>query len=148
MNYQEEIENLLPKLPHRLQVSFALYCAQDVYHLVRDKNKEMIKKTLDIAEAWLRGEASAEECRAAANAIYATAINTVYATAVYAAYAAANAAANAATANAIYAAAANAAYAATANANTANAAYKKYYEVLIDMVKSLSRVEKAIWRLE
>jgi hypothetical protein len=74
MTPDQEIKNLLPKLPHKLQVCFALYCAKDVSSLVKDEHKEIVKACIDTVELWLRGKATAEECRAIATAadVYAT----------------------------------------------------------------------------
>ena len=116
----------LSKLPHTLQVYFALFCAKQVAHLVKPKHKVVVDKAIETVELWLDGKATVEECRAAAITAYiatatayatATATATAYA-AAYAAYAAAYAAY--AAAYAAYAAAAY--YAANAAANAANAA--------------------------
>jgi hypothetical protein len=69
----------LNKLPHKLQVYFAVFCAKQVTHLLSDKNRDVSLKAIAIAELWLEGKATSEECRKAAVASYAG----------YAAYAAA-----------------------------------------------------------
>ena len=114
----------LSKLPHTLQVYFALICAKQVAHLVKPEHKVACDKALETAELWLDGKATAEECKTAANAAYAAyaaayaaAANAAADAAAYAAYAAAYAAA----------ATADAAYAANAAANAAAyAAYAAY----------------------
>ena len=82
----------LAKLSHRYQVMFAVFCAEQVIHLVDPKCKEICLKAIGAAKGWIRGEATAEECRAAA---YDAAYDAATA-AAYDARAAANAAANAA----------------------------------------------------
>jgi len=106
----------LSKLPHILQVYFALFCAKQVAHLVKPEHKVVCDKALETVELWFNGKATAEECKTAANAYvaYATAYAAAYA--YYAAYAAANAA------DAAYAAA-YAADAADAAAYAADAAW-------------------------
>ena len=99
----------LDALSHAYQVRFACFCARQVLHLVREKDREVCENAVITAEKWLIGEATSEECSLAANAANA-------AHAAYAAHATANTAAHAA-----YAAAAAAAHAAYA-ANAANAA--------------------------
>jgi hypothetical protein len=101
----------LKKLCHHSQIYFAIFCAEQVFHLVKQEHQPVCRHAIDIAKLFIEGRATKEECRAAA----------------YAAYAAADAAANAACA-AGYAAyvaaanvAANAAYAATAAADAAAA---------------------------
>ena len=115
-------ESDLAKLPHKLQVRFACYCARQVLDLVEEQHRPIAIKAIEVAEAWVLGEATEAECEAAAYAAYVAyaAANAANA-AAYAAYAAASAAYAAhATANA----AANAAYAAYAAASAAaNAAY-------------------------
>jgi len=112
----------LSLLPNHKQIRFAIFCANQVIHLVPTEHKEVALKAIGYAELYLEGKASKEECWVAANAAYAAAAYVASAT-YYAANAAASAAADAAytTAAAYYAAnAASAAYyAATANAAAA-----------------------------
>jgi len=119
-----ELKELLTRrelelLPNHKQIRLAIFCANQVIHLVEERHMEVCLKAINAAELYLEGKASKEECGVAAN--------TAYAAAADHASSAANAAANAAYAAAAYAdaayaaAATNAAYAA-ANA-TANAAY-------------------------
>ena len=84
----------LEKLSHEHQVRFALFCCYQVEYLWKGSTESV--KAVETTEAWLRGEASAEECRLAADA---AAANAAYAAnAADAAYAAAYAAADAANA--------------------------------------------------
>jgi hypothetical protein len=117
----------LRKLPHRYQVMFAVFCAEQVVGLIRERDKEICSKALETTKRWLRGEVSTEECRAAARA----AGCRIGGYASHAAFAAAGAAGDAAHA-AIYTtnAAANAArsYAyAAAYASGAGGAYAAAY---------------------
>ena len=156
----DEISKILQSynLPNKFLVKFALYCANDVRHLLKDP--ESIK-ALEVTELWLEGKATIEEVTDAAdNAVYAkaaanaAAYTASYATAdaanaaayainaaAYAAYAAANAT-NASSIAAAYAA--NAAYAAAyAAARTPpTATYKKYQDKLLEMINDLSELER------
>ncbi len=78
-------EQILNLLPHKMQVRFALKCANDVRHILKD---ERSTKALDIIALWLEDKATTEEVRVAYTAANA---------ASYADAAAAAAAANAAT---------------------------------------------------
>jgi hypothetical protein len=115
----------LEKLCHHSQIYFAIFCAEQVFYLVKLKHQPVCRYAIDIAKLFIEGKATKEECKAAAAS--ATASAAAYAaTAAYAAYAAADAAAAAANATAYAAyvaayAAANAAYAATAAAAAAAA---------------------------
>ena len=137
----DEIKSLLPKLPHKMQVSFALYCAKDVFHLVRDKDRTVVKDCLDTVELWLKSKATAEECNATADATFALGDT-------YAAVDAANAA-RAASYSAYFAAdtAAYTACAATDATSTANydKAIKKYLNHLNKMIKDLTPIEKVLF---
>lgn len=72
MNYEKEIEILLKKLPHKLQVKYALSCAESVFHLVKDEDKPIVRKSLDTTALWLVDKASADKVCASA-ATYAAA---------------------------------------------------------------------------
>jgi hypothetical protein len=50
---------------------FAIFCAEQVANLVRKQDKETYQEAINTAKRWLIGEASREECDAAANAAYA-----------------------------------------------------------------------------
>jgi hypothetical protein len=106
----------LQKLCHHSQIYFAVFCAEQVFHLVELKDQPVCRHAIDIAKLLIEGKATKEECNAAAYAAYAA--NAAYAAAAYAAayaaYAAAYAANTASAANAAYAA--YTAYAATADA--------------------------------
>ena len=124
-NVKELRSKDLEKLPHELQVTFAIFCAKQVIHLVKDEDKKVCVKAIETAEAYLEGKASKEDCKAAANA----AANA----AAYAANHAAANAANAAAYTANYAdyAAYNTAYNAAANAaHAAYAAASKKEEII------------------
>ena len=111
----------LEKLSHSKQIMFAIFCAEQVFHLVKQEHREVCKKALNSSKSFLEGKVTKEECRVAAAAVntaiatyttntivtYAAAHAATYAT-TFAAYAAAN------TANAAHAAAYAAAYAANA----------------------------------
>lgn len=104
----------------RLSVALAVWCAEQVAHLAGSAEPQA-REAIRVARAWLAGEATKEESRAA-DAAEASAEVAGYVKSAYAAYAAANAAY--AAANAAYAAsaAAFAAFAATDAANSAHAA--------------------------
>jgi len=113
----------LELLPNHKQIRFAIFCANQVIHLVPTKHKEVCKRAINTAELYLKGKASKEECRvaaadAAANATYAAAYAA--ADAAYAANAA-----SAADAAAYAAAAANAAYYAAYAAASATSTKEK-----------------------
>jgi hypothetical protein len=114
----------LKKLCHFSQIYFAVFCAEQVFHLVKPQDQPVCRQAIDIAKLFIEGKATKEECKVAAAAAYATA----YA-AAHAAYAATHAAsvadAAASAADAAYAAtaAAYAAYAASADASADAAAY-------------------------
>lgn len=64
---------------HMTLVSFACFCARQNWNLLTDKR---IRKTVEIAEAFVRGEASADDCYADAD------VSDASRAATYAAYAA------------------------------------------------------------
>jgi hypothetical protein len=104
----------LELLPHKFQVDFAIFCARQVEHLW-DKYPACVR-AIELAELFLEGKATSEECGVAANA------------AAYAAAAAAAYAANAAAAAAY--AATHAAYAAYATHAAYAAAYAASKELI------------------
>jgi len=113
----------------------AVRCARSVLHLVRPGDDRPLV-ALDTTEAYLRGEATLQQVRDAANAAYyaAAAAAAAYAAAAAAAYAAAAAAADAA-----YAAhAADDADAAAAAANAAHATTKQH-QIMADLVRTTFR---------
>jgi hypothetical protein len=140
----------LHKLPHKYQVMFAVFCAEQVVGLIREQDREVCVKAIEVTKKWLRGEVSKEECRAAANAAYTT----------YAAVRAARAAAGAACAAATYAAhatyttytagsaactaiyAANAIYAFHAGENRNNLVKEQwnYYYELLNLDETLEKI--------
>ena len=132
----------LSVLSHPYQVRFAIFCARQVIHLVKEKDRAICEEAILTAERWLVGEATKEECRiAAAYAAYAA---NAYANAAANAANAANAAANAANA---YANAA--AYAANAANTAANAKDKQIlidaqWEVYEDLLNIDKHLEDAI----
>jgi hypothetical protein len=156
MKTYDKIKNLLDRLPHKIEVSFALYCAEDAYPLAKDNKKA--KLCIDLVKEWLENPdrpSLIEELKAVSRAD----ITNVSCAAAHAAYAAANApkaavyAAYAAHA-ASYAAANAAAQAAFYSARTTiNAAYgvsydekiKEYYGVLLGY---LTKVEKVLYSQE
>lgn len=87
------------KLPTKSQILFAIFCAEQVFHLVKEEHKPNCRVAIDKVKAFLEGTATKDECRAdayaAADAAAADAA-TADAYAAYAAYAAADAAAYAA----------------------------------------------------
>jgi hypothetical protein len=155
MNYLNEIQELLKPLPHRLQVRFALDCALDVKHLM---TPEAIQ-ALDVAEKWLKGEATQYEVEAATTAARAAYYAAAYhaARADYAARAAYHAAATAAradyraayySARAAYGASYAAAYAAANAGNNKDKKIKEYYENLKGMILNMSELEKLVYNTE
>jgi hypothetical protein len=135
------IQSDLQKLCHHSQIYFAVFCAEQVFHLVKQECQPACRHAIDIAKLFIEGKATKEECKTAANAAADTAYvaTAAYATATYAAaYAAvdaayAAAAANAAAAYATYAAAtyAAAAAAATEDKQAIIAAQWVYYNELL-----------------
>jgi len=115
-------------LPHKDIVRFALFCAEQVKEGWKGIPECFV--AIETAERWLKGKASAEECRVAAHAAHATDATAYYAT--YAAYYAANAATNAAS-YASYAASSAAAAAHTAAYGNPHLidAQRNYYEELL-----------------
>jgi cytochrome oxidase Cu insertion factor (SCO1/SenC/PrrC family) len=161
MNYENKIENLLTRLPHKLQVRFALDCALDVKDLMGPESIQ----ALDFVEKWLKGEATQAEVEAAAyayNAAYAAtraAYNAYNASAAAsrAAYNAAYAASSAASAasprgaynayNAAYAYNASAAAYAYATGKNRDKKIKEYYENLRSMILNMSELEKLVYNV-
>ena len=165
----KELEHLLKELPSKLQVEFALYCAKDVQHLAREKDKAIIGNAIRVTELWLIGKATADECfdasYAVSSAAYATcaASHAAYA-ASHAAYAAAYAASHAAYAAHAASHAAYAAYAASNASNAADPAFSsaayaahaasysvtydkellKYLNYLKEMIESMPEVERLL----
>jgi hypothetical protein len=120
----------LHKLPHKYQVVFAVFCAEQVIGLARKQDKEVCLRAIEVAKRWLRGEVSEEECRVAGDYAYAAGYAAAYAIDAGAAGAAratgaahaAGAAGAAAYAAACVGYAAGVGYAAHAAANAARAA--------------------------
>ena len=112
----------LSLLSHRNQVVFALFCAKQVYHLVRLEDKAVVDACISTIELWFEGKATKEDCRAAAYAADAAYADAGAAAAAYAAAASAAASAAAAYAAAAAASAASASAAAYASATYAAAA--------------------------
>ena len=155
----KELEHLLKELPSKLQVEFALYCAKDVQHLAREKDKAIIGNAIRVTELWLIGKATTDEClaasSAASHAAYVSYIGyaTLYASEAYeAAFDAAYAAAYAASLNAVHAAS-YASYAAAYAASAAScASYSvaydkkllKYLNYLKEMIQSMPEVERLL----
>ena len=118
---------ILKLLPHKTSVMFALFCAHQVKHLIPKEHQEVCLKAIEVAELFLEGNSTKEECVKAADA----AISAAYdADAAYAAYAADAAYASAYAAYAAYDAAAYASYAAAYAANAANAAFYNNQETI------------------
>ena len=122
----------LLKLTHKQQVQFAIFCAEQVFHLNSDKTRDKARKAIDTAKLWLEGRASQEECRAAA---YAAAYATAAYAAAYAAYAAAYAAAAYAAADAAAANTAADAAAAAEDKQTIVEEQWDYYDNLLNLDK-------------
>ena len=137
-NYGKEIEILLKKLPHKLQVKYALSCAESVFHLVKDEYKPGVRKSLDTTALWLVDKVSADEVYAA-YIVSASAAYTAYSSAISAAYAA----------DAAYYAATSAAYLAVdAAAKAKDKDLKHYYEELVRMIKDLTDLDKLIYDID
>ena len=84
----------IEKLPHLYQVSFAIFCARQVVHLLIDeKVKSAAMRSIEAAEGFVAGKVSREECQTAAAAAHAAAYAAAAHAAAYAAAAAAHAAA-------------------------------------------------------
>ena len=56
------------KLSYLFQLQFACFCAKQVLHLVKEEHKAVCTKTIEVAEAFVAGGATKEECVVAANA--------------------------------------------------------------------------------
>ena len=121
MNYREEIERLLQPLPQQFVVRYALAIAWDVYPLVKDEDRAVIKACLDAVEAWLKGKATAKEVEAAGDKAWA-AYHAASATS-YAASHAASLAASYASSAAFYAASAASTASHAASLAASHAAY-------------------------
>ena len=151
MNYRE-IETLLKKLPHRIQIEFALYCAKDVFHLIPEKDKAYAQNCIETIEGFLKGEKSEEDCWNLTNTTeHAPGYqidNTVYTTftieaAIDTVIADADNTADPAISS--YAYATKAAYYAT---KAKNVDAKEYYDVLLTWVNELGTIEKLIYGIE
>ena len=91
----EITKEMLKKLPHKSQVAFAVFCAKQVFHLVKEEHKAVCTKAIEAAEGFIYGNATAEECGitgAAADAAYTAAYAVAADAAAYAADAGAYAA--------------------------------------------------------
>jgi hypothetical protein len=136
MKTYDKIKNLLEKLPHKIQVSFALYCAEDVYPLTNESKEA--KLCIDLVKEWLENPdrpGLMEKLKDAANA------------AAYAAHAAASAAYTAFGAYDAVNVSDTAAY--TAHSAACSTPYdeklQEYYGVLLGY---LTKVEKELYSLE
>jgi hypothetical protein len=165
----KKLKTILEKLTHKKQVSLALYFAEDVFYLVSDKNRPILRMCLDTTRLWLEGKASiaelyiavrsAADANAAAYAAYAAAYaanaaadaaNAADAAASSAAARSAAAAADAANAAADAANAADAAArsAAAADANAADIYKSKMKKYLKYVEDSLTNIERILWRID
>ena len=121
--------NILNLVPHKVQVRFAIFCAEQViYHI--DDTQHPAHKAINAAKLFLGDKVSRKEC----NTAYAAAYAAADAAADAAAYAAADAAYAAAASTTAYAAAADAAYAA---ADAADAATNKQSSIKNDQISYL-----------
>jgi len=132
MKTRQDIQNLLNKLPHTIQVTFALHCCNDIKHLITDP---ISLKALEVVEKWLHNPASVTtqelyDAASSASAASASAANAAYSASPTSAsaYAAssASASASASAANAAYSAY-SAAYSASASSASGASAYAAAY---------------------
>jgi hypothetical protein len=131
-----------PKLPSKFFTRFALYCANDVKHLMDNE----ALRVLEVTQLWLKGKAAIQEVRDAAYVAYNASANSAEYAATYASYTAydtAFAAADAAD-NAAFYAAASAADA----ANKDERKIQQYYNKFNEMLNELSGVEKVIYEVQ
>jgi hypothetical protein len=148
MIHYEEIQSLIPKLPHKLRVRFALSCAKDVFPLVRYEEKEAAKACIDTVELWLKDKATAEECFVAADAAWsAPGATNASNSGAHAAWAAANAAYITHAADAGRSAAWAAASCSTNNITFIEAT-EKYLRHLKTIIEELTTIEKTLFNLE
>lgn len=118
-NYYSEIEKLVLTAPKPIYVAFAVYCARDQLHEIKDeKLYRKCNDALAVVERFMRGQASQAEVEAA-----------------YSAASAASAASSVVSAT-------SAAYSATYSNKS-----KQYYEKLGEMLQSLSKLEKIIYNI-
>ena len=158
---QQELAQKLSKLPHKLQVRFALACARDIQHLVRTEDKEAIAKCLNTVELWLIDKASKQDVlNASSSASIASAYSSAYSSASasssaasYVSYAAASSyatasasAAHATASSAYYAAAASSTAASSANASNKDLDY--YHRILVDMINNFTEIERIMYGIE
>lgn len=55
MIIRNKIKDLVTRLPYHLSIEWALYCARDVFHLIKDnKDKEIYKNAIYLVEKSLR----------------------------------------------------------------------------------------------
>jgi len=141
MSAYEEIQIILSKLPKPLVVSFAIYCAEDCFHLVENRNKASVRKIIDTTKAYMLGQVTLAELAAASS--YASASS-------YAASAASSAAASYASA-VFYSDTRAASYAAyyAALSFDKGMEYKlnEYLTYLKTMLNNLSNLERLIYDL-
>jgi hypothetical protein len=140
---RQRLAPLIPRLLHdarvpsdpekckRVAVRVACWAARSVLHLVSAEDHEVAVRAIVTAEAWLRGEATEQDCSAAAAAAATTA-------------AAAAAATSAATATATYAATTATAAAAYATAAAAYAAYAYEMDLVLWLDELLDAHVKAL----
>lgn len=62
MSVREITKEDLEKLPHRMQVEFAVFCAEQVIDKAPDEAKEFGLHAIAMTKLWLDGKASAEVC--------------------------------------------------------------------------------------
>jgi hypothetical protein len=153
MTPQEEIANLLLILPHKLKVRFALYCARDVFHLVEDKNKEVAKACIDTVALWLKGKATAEECRAATHSIvinvfYHTSSSNAVSAVWFATYTTVSSTVWAATYSIFWTYTHSARAIAYTDKHTFTEIIEKYLSHLKTMINELTPIEKVLYNLE
>jgi hypothetical protein len=129
-----EIRSLLEKLPHKIQVSFALYCAEYEFSIIKEQKNEA-KLCIDLIKEWLESPDRTgleEELRNAAFIEYTANHSAINAAAHTAAY--------------VVDAAANATYAAHAAAFYTREMYRdkiqEYYGILVGY---LTKVEKDLY---
>jgi len=161
---KQDIQNLLSRLPHTIQVTFALHCCNDIRSLITGPKS---LKALEVVEKWLHNPASVttqELYDAAAAAAYTANATATANAAAYAANAAATASSAYSASASAYAAysasasayavssAAYAAWACSSSSGASNAEYNvkinQYYNDLVLMLKDLTELEKVLWDID
>jgi hypothetical protein len=128
-----DIKDLLNKLPQHIHVAFAVYCAENCIDNYTFKDKQLLQHCIDLCKKGLVNSNSVTKSELEA-AAHSAVLHAHSAHSAYSAYSAAHSA---------YSAAHSAAHSAARDKKT-----NEQYIHLLNLAENLTELEKILWRLE